>query len=252
MTDKENNIEKALAASRVYRVISSGFLYPDAAVLSGLRGSCREAKEALAFLGCSDGLLEALESLRAGLERTSVPDLQAEHIGIFGHTISKDFPPYETQYGEPHVFQQTQVLADIAGFYRAFGLETSELARERFDHISIETEFMAILACKEAYARARDEDERVEICVDAQKNFLGNHLGGWVPSFMERLSKKATAGFYRDLVRLTEGFLAFDVGVKGAQPTERRQLMPIGCESAENCFACGGQDVGSPEEAMSA
>ncbi len=160
-------IEKALAASHLYGLLSSGFLYPDEASLSNLKGAWPEARSAIAILGCPDGLLEAIEPLGSRLEQLSPSDLQSEYTGIFGHTISEECPPYEIQYGQNHIFQQTQALGDIAGFYKAFGLEISGEFRERFDNIAVELEFMAFMAHKEAYALASGEEEQASICQDS-------------------------------------------------------------------------------------
>ncbi len=241
-------IEKALAASRLYGLLSSGFLYPDEAIISNLRGSWQKARSAVAILGCPDGLLEAIESLRSRLEQLSPSDLQAEYVGIFGHTISQECPPYETQYGQNHIFQQTQALGDIAGFYKAFGLEISDGFRERFDNISVELEFMAFMAHKEAYALASGEEEQASICQDAQGRFLSDHLGRWVGQFATRLNEKTSGGFYRDLVEGTKAFVDFDLETKGAKVCEYGGLSPVASEAERDDFACGGQDVCFPTE----
>ena len=93
----------------------------------------------------------------------------AEFSRIFGHSVSNECPPYETEYGKSHVFQKSQGLGDIAGFYKAFGLEASDKAKERHDHISIELEFMYFLIFKENYARENSRAEESDICKDAQK-----------------------------------------------------------------------------------
>lgn len=67
------------------------------------------------------------------------------------------------------------VLSDIAGFYKAFGLSPSE--ELPIDHLSVESEFMAQLLLREAYALTNDNEEMREIVVDAERKFLRDHLG---------------------------------------------------------------------------
>ncbi len=45
-------------------------------------------------------------------------DLQSEHRRVFSNVITLDCPPYETLFGNDHVFAQSQVMGDIAGFYQ--------------------------------------------------------------------------------------------------------------------------------------
>jgi TorA maturation chaperone TorD len=158
--NQEETINRALARSYLYHLSSLLFLYPEETVLSSL--GWEEAGEAVALLGSPDGLTETLESLKGSLQ--SVDAMRSEFSKIFGYTLQCDCPPYETLYGSggyagantqlagAQVFEQSQTLGDIAGFYRAFGLEVSDQIKERLDYISIELEFMSFLAYKEAYA----------------------------------------------------------------------------------------------------
>jgi nitrate reductase assembly molybdenum cofactor insertion protein NarJ len=80
----------------------------------------------------------------------------------------------------------TPRLADIAGFYSAFGLAVS---RERPDHIVAELEFMSFLLLSEAEARTDGEPERAEIAADAARVFLRDHLGTWVTAWASRVGE---------------------------------------------------------------
>lgn len=234
--NKEEAINQALARSSIYSFLSPLYLYPFEEALSAL--NWEETKEAAAILGNLNGFKEVLESIRGPVKDSE--SLQTEYIRVFGHTISTVFPLYETQYGEAHVFQQAQDLADIAGFYRAFGVQASDQVKERHDHISIELEFMAFLAYKQAYALESDGEDKAEVCRLAQEKFLNDHLGRWVPFLTERLE---TAGsFYQKLARLTEMFLAVEVKTFGVKPSKVENLAPVPSESEAGCFSCGLED----------
>ena len=78
----------------------------------------------------------------------------------------------------------TPRLADIAGFYTAFGVTVS---KERPDHLVAELEFMSILLLSDADARSDGNVERSEIAADAARAFLRDHLGTWVTAWASRV-----------------------------------------------------------------
>lgn len=122
----------------------------------------------------------------------------------FGHTAAGSYPPYETHYGQPTVFEQTNVLADVAGFYRSFGLRVNHECGERVDHIGPELEFAAYLLEK---ARVALDAEKVEVCRDVLTAFVRDHLGAWGPAFGRLLARNAPVEEYRAVGRLLDAFL---------------------------------------------
>ena len=159
---REMGLEEVLGRSRVYQLLSDAFTFPEEESFRMLKGSfLSELTPKLDHANGGDGAFDFLR-LRESVERLgNVSDLASEYTRSFGHTLSTECPPYEAQYEYPHVFQQTQGLADIAGSYRAFGLQVSNSAGERLDHITVELEFMSFLAYKQAYAMAHHGEEQV-------------------------------------------------------------------------------------------
>lgn len=245
----EQAIQEAKARGGTYRFLSVAFLYPDGAMVSGLKEGLTEVKAILPHLsdGEGDGLKEALTVISS--KDLSLDALRDEYRQTFGHTISQECPPYETQYGSAHLFQQAQRLGDIAGFYRVFGLEVSDRAKERLDHIAVELEFMGFLAFKEAYALTHHGEEKASICRDAQRKFLEEHLARWAPLFAELLSRKAPEGLYRHLASCLGAFLTAECQRLGARPFAFHEgdLKPIAPEPEGACFSCGVKDLSCPE-----
>ncbi len=209
-----------VARSGFYRLLSAAFLYPNPDLWDFLRTGVPAARDLLAHLPVeSPAALEApLAAWVRSLQDLSLDGLEAEYIRTFTHGTPLEYPPYETQYGNTQVFYQSQRLADIAGFYRAFGLEVSTTAKERLDHISVELEFMAFLTYKEAYARTHDGDVAGELCRRAQQNFMTHHLGRFGPLFARRLRRKAGAGYYGAPAELLERFLEAEFAYLGVRP----------------------------------
>lgn len=143
--------------------------------------------------------------------------LDAEARRVFGHGGSRDWPPYETEYGVENLFQQTQDLADIAGFYAAWGLAPE---MERVDHAAVELEFLAFLVEKERLAQS---DEHRQTARDARRKFLADHAARWLPVFAARL-EKAPSEFYASLARALRVFIAAETEALGAVPAALRAM----------------------------
>lgn len=100
---------------------------------------------------------------------------------VFGLVVSGQCPQYETEYCHwKDPTYRAHHMADIAGFYRAFGLETSSDRPERPDHIALELEFLAFLLEKRCMAI---DTEQVTICEEALTHFVRDHLAWWAPTF---------------------------------------------------------------------
>jgi hypothetical protein len=104
---------------------------------------------------------------------------------------SKDCPPYETDYchWEDPTYRASQ-MADVAGFYRAFGVEPGGERPERPDHVSIELEFVALLYRKSLVALAAGDSENADVCCMAREAFVRDHVGWWMPTFARCMQRR--------------------------------------------------------------
>ena len=75
------------------------------------------------------------------------------------------------------------------------------------DHVSVELEFMAGMAEREARAIEGSDLEAAAECRWIQKEFLQDHLGRWLPEFCGRAAAHAELTFYREMARLAGHFL---------------------------------------------
>jgi TorA maturation chaperone TorD len=75
------------------------------------------------------------------------------------------------------------------------------------DHVSVELEFMARMAAREAEAVEAGDAEAASRSRHIQKEFLEAHLGRWLPQFCGHAAEHAELGFYRELARLAGHFL---------------------------------------------
>lgn len=122
----------------------------------------------------------------------SSADRERAHQRVFGLVVSKLCPAYETEYcASKDTTQRSQELADIAGFYRAFGLRISRDTPERPDHISLEIEYIALLNEKQRCALLSGDAYHAAICSDARTSFVRDHAAWWMPTFGRLLEKRA-------------------------------------------------------------
>ena len=121
--------------------------------------------------------------------------LLTSHGRLFGHTVRGTVTPYETEYGQEGLFQQPQQLANLNGFYRAFGLRVRQDERERPDHIACQLEFMEFLSRKQTYALEHGDDSMFQASSRAGLLFLKEHLGRFGRAFGYGVKKQDPEGF---------------------------------------------------------
>jgi len=261
-------VDRALCRSKLYLLVSWGYLYPEddefleylqsgefvedgRAALEGLKKELKgvggeESQERLQAVASHFDAIE--EWISSEGENWNIQDLRDEHRRVFSNVIALDCPPYETLFGNDHVFGQSYVMGDIAGFYSAFGLQLSPDIHERLDHLSVELEFMHYLSYKESYAILHDGAEKFMTVVEAEKKFVKEHIGRWVPLFSGMLKRKADYGFYKILADFTTDWMAFEIAFLSVtpEPYSETDYRPASYMNPEGqTFECGAQDQGN-------
>ncbi len=199
--------------ARVYRCLARIFRYPDRSLCEQI---CDEdlpgLSAAIERLGGDTKLVELCEAFIACMLEVEVAALAQAYASTFEPPNGAEHPPYETAH-TPETPQEglirTYELADIAGFYRAFGVEVTP-GMERVDHVAVELEFLHLLAVKAALARESGEIEHAEICRDAAAAFLNDHLGRWSDKFSAWLDANAGTDLYRLAGQTLAAFVKLD------------------------------------------
>lgn len=120
---------------------------------------------------------------------------------------AKEIWPYTSEYAIENEFQRANQLADISGFYRAFGLETDS---QRPDFLATELEFMHYLIFKEDYALSRnikDGRKKALLCSDAQRKFFNTHLYTAAKIIAEKIISNTQDNFYQNIAKDLINFL---------------------------------------------
>lgn len=245
-------LDLALARAVVYHALGTSLRRPSVAERGRLFGPAGRAAllDAAAVLDAGQPDAEALGppvaewTARGAATNEAVAEA---HGRLFGHSRGL-VCAFETEYGREGGFEQPQILADIAGSYRAFGLEPCRSRDERVDHVACECEFLGFLARKEAFTLGLEcPDAQLETVRSAERGFLGEHLGRFGRGFASRLRSEDKDGFFGALGVVLFAFLTqecrrFSVRPGLAVLALRPPLLddaPLACGSAAGCETLG-------------
>lgn len=183
MTSEE--LQKYMAF-RIASVITS---YPD----ENFESICNESKDLGKVASfCKNISSEKWEQVEVVLNKLSTKeiefdDVRSEYIDIFDRGRTEN-SLYETEYGRERAMVKTNELADLSGFYKAFGLDndSQDVISEMADHVSVELEFYAFLLLKQIYLDENKIEEGSEVVFEGRKNFMRDHLGRFASSIQNR------------------------------------------------------------------
>lgn len=215
--------ETALAGSAdaarafLYAYLSRCFAYPDPG-FAELGPAGGDSIAAAATVALDPAL--AID-VAAALAPHSAESLAAEHTRIF--TTGFAAPATETAYELDKAARRSAELADINGFYRAFGFALASPVEA--DGLVAELEFLSHLLHMRLHAEATGKGEGVEICGSAYRAFLTDHVGRWVETFVMRLDE-TDSSFYRTVGRLLAALVAAEVAREGGTPTRVGEYRP--------------------------
>lgn len=145
-------------------------------------------------------------------EADEVPDLARRWIRWFEQGR---IAPYECSNTPPSAGGHTPRLADIAGFYRAFGMAVS---RERPDHVVAELEFASVVSLAEAQASETGDAEAAEVCAEAARSFLRDHLGSWLDSWAARIGETEALASWAPYAAAAADLVAADAASRNVVP----------------------------------
>src|SRR3989338_7480263 len=186
-----NNIEWLRKRSNQYTLVSLFFTDPHTSKFGLLLDS------------------EFQDQFKIDFLKGNIQKIQHAYLHLFSHSLSKPNSLYEIEnLANGDVFYRTHCLADITGFYKAFGLQVNP--SERADHISVECEFMSHLILKEIIAIENNlGNETIKIAHDAQVSFGGDHLFKWAIPFCNRL-KEEDSLYYREVSKIAGDFFRIE------------------------------------------
>ncbi len=233
----------ALFRSAMYEALALAFAYPEPAACERLETLLADLEEFAPTLEA--GYIEDIQRLRGLFASVTPEELAAQHNHLFEQsTVCSAF---ETEY-EADPFAKGRQLADIAGFYQAFGMEVARSRPTMQDFLGTELEFMSLLSRKEAYAAARHWSHRRKVTVDAERMFLRDHLGRWDRAICKSIEQHvaqdhaATGAVYAEAARLCSRFVDEEVRRFQVRPLRLTQRMVGNTEPMDCPFAAPDEE----------
>lgn len=237
-------MQTVLGRSALYQLLSLGFSYPTDTSLADLAAFVVDLSEHEIIEQLD--LVAPLRSFAGTLDMCDPIVLACEHSRLFGGEVICS--AHETEYSfDP--FSKSRQLADVAGFYEAFGFRVAQDRRGLPDFISTELEFMSLLTRKSVYACVQGWSDEQKTAENAFLSFLQDHLGRWVLVFCQAVGSEARdgIGYYSALTELGARFVTGEIERAGIRP-EQVHHRGISLGDVEP-FKCGLDSTPAGDEA---
>ena len=192
-----DTVEKVPAPPRAIalRLVSTGFGYPDAAWRTRFDALMQAARSTRAVPTAG------LNKLEKALNAVTPSELEGQHFRLFGPA---PVCPLELAFHatkDPN--GQSKTIADLAGFYKAFGVESEE----RADGLPAILEFLAYLEIKRVHAELNGWDEKRDIAAEASAKMRSELVFKTVSVIARKLHAAGAPEFYLQLAALCRALL---------------------------------------------
>lgn len=136
----------------------------------------------------------------------------------------------------------TPRLADIAGFYRSFGMAVSG---DRADHVVAELEFLALALIHEAEAVDDDDHDRAEVTRDVIRSFVRDHVGTWLDAWAARVGEIAELAPWAPFAAVAAQLVGDEAAMRNVIPTRSNSVHVVDDgvpDPTEPLLACGDDE----------
>lgn len=196
--------DAAAARSEMYGLLADAFEFPSREFHQQvLDGAFRERVES-AMRELPYALRDDVDTLSFA-EAGEYVDFQGEYMRLFDvGAVRPPCPLYGGEWGGT----RKRSMEEAVRFYRFFGMKMDQSAHELPDHITVELEFLQVMAFTEGMTRARGADPAS--LLRAQCDFIDRHPGRWWPMLLRKLPAESPPPFYAALAALTGAVLVAD------------------------------------------
>ncbi len=163
-------------------------------------------------------LLKKFVSVAKGIDNVQ-DELETEFSRLF--CLSSGAGCHESIYLDKKQRVGGKCTMKVKKFYDKYAADISKDAIVIADHIGMELSFLDFLCKREAESRESNNKEIAMNCLDAQKEFIDNHICKWIDNFVSEVVEKAAYDFYKAIAFMTRDWLRDDrewlsEGVEGA------------------------------------
>lgn len=149
-------------------------------------------------------LVEALNRLQD--RQDAQLELAADFCDLFLKSDRDSALPYASVYTDKGLLngKPAQQMRELLG---AHGVKVEQNLNEPEDHLAIQLDFLAHLAIS---ANQIEHSAQLSLALQAQSDFISQHLLTWLPAFAERCTQFDAFGLYSTAARLALAFIQQD------------------------------------------
>ncbi|EJL6627962.1 molecular chaperone TorD [Vibrio cholerae] len=149
-------------------------------------------------------LVEALNRLQD--RQDAQLELAADFCDLFLKSDRDSALPYASVYTDQGLLngKPAQQMRELLG---AHGVKVEQNLNEPEDHLAIQLDFLAHLAIS---ANQIEHSAQLSLALQAQSDFISQHLLTWLPAFAERCTQFDAFGLYSAAARLALAFIQQD------------------------------------------
>lgn len=220
----DDNVSATLQRAAKYRALSLLFLPPSEETGAELRALAADLMATDAPL--AEPLLALAEDLAPSLGNLY-------HLALGPTGAVRDC---ESDYEVNPLGGKGPLIADIAGFYRAFQYEDRSVHGLGPDHLSTELGFMAWLSLRAAFARHTEAPEGAAVCEQAARTFVAAHLGRWAATCFARMRERSRDTWYDAAAQLADLTLrALEPGAIAPPQADRAKVSLPTLDESDEC-----------------
>jgi len=213
--------ERALASAALYRMLALAFSNPEPGLLRSIIRECGGLKIAQARGALPAHFARILKDVDREWRGVTIERLSVEYSRLFlGAGL---VPLREGGFGDGMRFAGQPVdIADVSGFYLAFGFALPDTSACPPDYLGVELEFVSLLHLKIALTLQQVRSEELRITRSALAAFLKDHLGRWSKPFATALTDAGALPAYRAMGTLLARAIAADCTSLKVRPVDAR------------------------------